>query len=145
MPSATEAAKERSKGSSNLLRASDLPAKTRELTVKVKEARKAPDGFGSPLILDLDGEVVPGKSAIPLNITNTRALAELLGDDYSEWEGASVTVTRVPTRNPQDGTNTWGLRVVDARRRLPSRSAKPVTKDKAKKSEKDNKDNEVPF
>jgi len=141
MPSASQLADSKGGGSKNLLRGSDLPTKMREVTVRVLEAREAPEGFNSPLILDLDGEPIPGKSAVPLNITNTRALAQLLGDDYSKWAGSQVTFAKIPSRNPQTGAQTWGLRVVEAK---PSKGkAKKVNRPVS--TTNTDSDDEVPF
>ena len=112
--------------------------------MKIKEAREAPDGFASPVILDLAEEVFPGKTAFPLNITNTRALVELLGDDYDQWAGATVTLAKVAVNNPQTGQSTWGLRVIDAKpsksSKFPAKPARP-----AKKTKVEETDDEVPF
>lgn len=128
----------KSKQASNLLRGTDLPRNMRELKAKISAVRQAPEGFRSPLIIDFDGEVMPGKTAMPVNITNAKALAELLGKDYDKWAGATITLAKVATNNPQTGQNTWGLRVVDAQR---ARGRKPKASKKAKPEAED----EVPF
>jgi hypothetical protein len=40
----------------------------------------------------------------------------MLGDDFFEWPGALITVSKVPQRNPKTGEQTWGLVVSDARK-----------------------------
>jgi len=140
LPSATKAVESKSGGAANLLRGSDLPRTMRELKVKVDQVREGPENFNSPLIMDLEDSPIEGKDSIPLNITNTKALIELLGDDYSQWAGATVTFAKILTNNPQTRQNTWGLRVTDARR------GRPTKKKAAKKAAvKEAADNDVPF
>lgn len=152
MPSATETAKRRGGGSgANLLHGSDLPEKQRSIEVRISGAREAPANFNSCLILDIE-EVLDGRGAFPLNQTNTKTLSDMLGDNYDEWGGSLVTLTKVAQRNPQTGEQTWGLAVTDAK---PYRSSKkkpaPKGKSKAAKGKADKakvgsvKDEDIPF
>jgi len=111
MPSATELI---GPGGIGLLRASDLPAGTTQISVVFDHVEHL-ENLASPLIAHLTEEVIPGRGAIPLNKTNIRALVELLGDDYEQWAGANVTFTKVPVNNPQTKAATWGLRVMSAK------------------------------
>jgi hypothetical protein len=110
MPSATELIGPSGVG---LLRASDLPPGTNQITVVFDRVEHL-ENLASPLIAYLTEEVVPGRGAIPLNKTNIRALVQFLGDDYSEWAGAKVSFLKVPVTNPRTGSATWGLRVASA-------------------------------
>ena len=102
-------------GGASMLRASDLPENQKQLVVAFKEVKLPPEGIRAKLIAELSKEPVPGRSCLPLNDTNIRALVSLLGDDYSKWEGANVLLYKVPVRNPQTNQMTWGLRVHDAK------------------------------
>lgn len=132
MPSARELADARGGGGgANLLHGADV--KKPQIEVTIVAAREAPATFKSPIILDIE-EVIPGKTAIALNVTNTRALAEMLGDDFYKWPGAKVTFARVPQRNPQTNVQTWGLAVVAA----------TAAKTKVKKT-RHKEDDDIPF
>lgn len=114
MPSAKDAMD--SKGESlSLLKGEDLynaKPKLNEITVKFKTVRDPGADFFSPLVADLETEVL-GKQALPLNKTNVKKLIELSGtDDYDKWAGARVTVERVLTNNPKKhGEQSMGLLV----------------------------------
>lgn len=110
MPSATELV---GPGGPGILRAADLPAGMNTFTVTFVSVEHRPE-LASKLLATTEEEIVPGISAIGLNKTNIRALVQLLGDDYSQWAGARVTFSRVPTTNPTTGRPGWGIRVVDA-------------------------------
>lgn len=150
MPSAKKLADSKGGGGGeSLLHGSDFPKGSPTLQVKIIAAREAPVNFKSPLILDIE-EKVPGKTALALNVTNTRALADLLGDDYFDWPGATITITRVPTRNPSTGEQAWGISVTDAQpfrgKRKPEPSAKPAKAGKPSKVKPGStQDDEIPF
>lgn len=145
MPSATKLADQKGGGSgANLIHGSDLKKTT--LTVRVQAAREAPQTFSSPVILDIEEpDGLPGKQAVALNATNTRTLAEILGDEIDDWAGATVTFTRIKQRNPKTGDETWGLAVTDAKpyksRGKAKSKAAPVSKSKPQTSDED----DVPF
>jgi hypothetical protein len=133
MPSATKCADSRKSGSgANLLHGSDLPKKQMQQQLKIVSAREAPPNFGSPMILDIEEiPAFPGKTGLALNATNTRIMAELLGDDFFEWPGSIFTASKVPQRNPTTGVQTWGL-VISEARKYRERQAAAVTPKKGK-------------
>jgi len=96
-----------------LLKGSSLPAKIMELVIKVTAVREAPEEWDSALILDF--ETQHDCEALALNKTNTRALIGFLGDDFDQWEGATVTLEKFKTRNPKTSQLTWGLLVANAK------------------------------
>jgi len=134
MPSAIKCADSRKSGSgANLLHGSDLPKKQIQQQLKIVSAREAPPNFSSPMILDIEEiPAFPGKTGLALNATNTRIMAELLGDDFFEWPGALFTVAKVPQRNPKTGEQTWGLVVTEARKYRSHQAAAAVTPKKGK-------------
>jgi hypothetical protein len=132
MPSAIKCADSRKSGSgANLLHGSDLPKKQMQQQLKIVSAREAPANFSSPMILDIE-EVIPGKTGLALNATNTRIMAELIGDNFFEWPGALITVAKVPQRNPKTGEQTWGLIVTEARKYRGRQAAAAATPKKGK-------------
>lgn len=127
MMSAKDALANRPAGSgANLLKGSDLPAKTERITVKALDIRKAPSNFNSPYLLDITCSI-PGKTSFPLNISNIQALAELLGDNLEAVRGREVTLRKYLTRNPQQNKMAFGLVVekVSGKTLAPKPAAKP--------------------
>ena len=90
------------------------------ITVKVTAARLAPQGFGSPILLDIDGgldvidqtgESIVQAGTIPANITMCRDLSTLFGDDWRKWSGITLKLNIVPVSNPVTRMPTRGFRV----------------------------------
>lgn len=71
---------ERGIGGPPMLRGQDIPKSVNKVKIKIKELREAPSSFKSPFIIDL-AEPVHEREAFAVNITNLRALAELVGLD----------------------------------------------------------------
>jgi hypothetical protein len=88
--------------STPILRGSDLPPKTAQIVVKCVDIRDPGPRFRSPLVMDI--EPVKGKGTIALNATNTRKLAELLGDgnklDERKARGKRFRFVVVLVNNP---------------------------------------------
>jgi hypothetical protein len=85
-----------------LLKGSDLPAGTKSINIEVAGVRESPEGFGSPVILDLKKPVY-GKSAWAANRTNLKQLIKLFGDDEHKLIGQKVKLEVISVRNPQTG------------------------------------------
>jgi len=96
-------------GGGKLLKGSDLGRSENSITVFVNRARVAPAGWGSPMVLDI--VEVHGCTALALNKTNSKRLAEMIGDDPDEWAGHEVTFSRVRVTNPQTNGPAYGLEV----------------------------------
>jgi hypothetical protein len=62
---------------------------------------------------------------ILLNATNTIALAEAWGDDYTQWVGQLVAVSAAPTT--YEGRATLGIKVRPQKRSLPEVLVGPPT------------------
>lgn len=111
-----------------LLKGTDVHGAGRKyVDIYVETIRRAPEAFGSPFIMDLQ-EPVLGKASIPLNTTNTSALASHIQekrgvDDLLQARGAKVRFVIAPVNNPKGG-QTWGLRITQIRL-----SDQPVTDD----------------
>lgn len=102
-------------GGAALLHGSDV-ANKREISIKVTDVRVAPDGFNSPIILDI--VPVNGKAAWAVNKTNIKALAKAFAvDDLAKLKGKSIKLLVVPTRNPKSGEMTPSLFVADKQKR----------------------------
>lgn len=80
-------------GDMTFLKISDLPYRCRVVTLECRALREAPRMFNSPLLLDIgkvyaDGELVKvDKTTFPVNITNTRKMGELMGDNLDKAPG----------------------------------------------------------
>lgn len=57
------------------------------------------------LVLELEGQ----EFRIALNKTNAIALAAKFGEDYEEWKGKTIKITKIPTKFGNDDTE--GLKV----------------------------------
>lgn len=112
--------KERGGGGPPMLHGSDLNAREQTVKIKVKELREAPKNFNSPAIIDL-AEPVHEKQAFAVNITNLRALAELMGFKLGEGDevdfdalaakvrGKTLTLYRSMVNNPKTNKMTHSL------------------------------------
>lgn len=112
-----EIQKERGGGGPPMLHGSDLNKSETSVKIKVKELREAPKNFNSPAIIDL-AEPIHEKSAFAVNITNLRALAELVGfsSDEAEFDaiaakakGKTFTLYKAMTNNPKTNKMTFSL------------------------------------
>jgi hypothetical protein len=109
--------KERGGGGPPMLHGSDLTKAEQSIKIKVKELREAPKNFNSPAILDL-AEPVHEKQAFAVNITNLRALGELVGldDDSADFDaiaskvkGKTFTLYKSMVNNPKTNKMTFSL------------------------------------
>jgi len=114
MASATKAANSKGGDAGSLLKGSDLKASELSVTVFVIAAREAPVNFNAPMILDIEEN--HGCKAFALNKTNTKKMVELVDDDYAEWAGYEVTLSKVRVQNPATGEPTWGLEIETVRK-----------------------------
>jgi len=85
-----------------LLKASDLPAGTKSITIEVVGVREAPLGWSAPAIVDFK-KAIEGKTALALNKTNHKAVIKKYGDDESTLIGKKMKFDIISTRNPQTG------------------------------------------
>ena len=108
---------ERGGGGPPMLHGSDLNKSETTCKIKVKELREAPKNFNSPAIIDL-AEPVHEKEAFAVNITNLRALAELVGlpgDDADfakiaeKVKGKTFTLYKSMVNNPKTNKMTFSL------------------------------------
>ena len=109
---------ERGGGGPPMLHGSDLKKSEGQIKIKVKELREAPKNFNSPAIIDLAEEVY-GKLSFAVNITNLRALAELVGFEDSEAadfeqvasraKGKTFTLYKSMVNNPKTNKMTFSL------------------------------------
>lgn len=83
-----------------LLKGSDVPAKTKTITVEVEEVRESPEEFSAPVIIVFKKPVC-GKSAWAANRTNVKAIMKKLGDDGARWAGKKIKLEIISVRNPQ--------------------------------------------
>lgn len=67
----------------------------------ILECRNSPRGFGAPFIIDFDNDVLPGIHSWPCNMTETRRLAQLIGDDMDKWEGWGLVLDVTRANNPK--------------------------------------------
>jgi len=111
MISAKKKAEEHVGEGGTLLKGSSLPAKVNEVSVKVLAVREAPEGFSSPIILDI--EEVYQCQGIPLNLTNMKRLAEIVGDDLEAAQGRTFQFQRITTNNPKTKQKAFGLKLTD--------------------------------
>ena len=101
MPILVEDALKRGGSAGALLHGSDVASK-RQIVVKVKEVREAPDGFNSPIIVDI--EPVAGKTAWAMNKTNIKAAAKVFKlTDLAKLKGKKIKLDVISTRNPKNG------------------------------------------
>lgn len=100
-----------------MLHGSDLNKSEQSVKIKVKELREAPKNFNSPAILDL-AEPIHEKAAFAVNITNLRALGELVGvegDDAdfdtiaAKVKGKTFTLYKSMVNNPKTNKMTFSL------------------------------------
>lgn len=63
--------------------------------------RESPKGFGAPLIIDFDTDVLPGIHSWPCNITEARKLAGMIDTDTENWVGAAIGLELIKVNNPQ--------------------------------------------
>jgi hypothetical protein len=108
---------ERGGASTKMLHGSDLNKTESSVKIKVKELREAPRNFNSPAIIDL-AEPIHEREAFAVNITNLRALAQLVGfkDDDAEFsaiaekvKGKTFTLYRSMVNNPKTNKMTHSL------------------------------------
>jgi hypothetical protein len=108
---------ERGGGGPPMLHGSDLNKTEQSVKIKVKELREAPKNFNSPAIIDL-AEPVHDKLAFAVNITNLRALGELvgIGGDDADFDkiaekakGKQFTLYKSMANNPKTNKMTWSL------------------------------------
>lgn len=85
-----------------LLKASDLPADTKSITIEPVGLRESPEGWTSPGILDIK-KAIEGKTSIALNKTNFKAIMKKFGDDESALIGKKLRFDIIQSRNPQSG------------------------------------------
>lgn len=97
-----------------LLKGSDVvSAKKTAVGGVILEVRDSPKGFGSPLIIDFDSDVLPGISSWPVNITESRKLASMIADDTELWAGWAVVLVIEKKNNPKTNRDVDSL-VVDS-------------------------------
>lgn len=101
------AAVEKAGGGEPLLHGSDVPKKQSQVQIQVTGVREAPEGFNSPIILDI--KEVFGKKAWAVNKTNVKALAEQYGDDLEKLVGKKVMLTVAMVNNPKTNELTRSL------------------------------------
>jgi hypothetical protein len=92
----------RTRQAGTLLKGSDVPSGTKSITIEVAAVRESPEGFGSPVILDLR-KLVCGKPAWAANKTNVKQLIKLFGEDEHKLIGQKVKLEIISVRNPQTG------------------------------------------
>ena len=110
MSSAAKAAASRGENA-KLLKGSDLKKTELSVTVFCKAVREAPDNWGSPLVMDIEEN--HGCTALALNKTNTKLIANMIDDDTDNWVGYEITFEKVKVNNPSGGGLVDGL-VADA-------------------------------
>lgn len=116
MPSASEAAKKRSKSGPPTLTGSDVRGTM--LNLSIVSVEEAPEGWESPLVLTFKPPVKSLQSErgtiekMGLNQTNTKTLVRLFGDDFTKWARKKITLGKVSANNPKTGKATSGLRVM---------------------------------
>lgn len=98
---------EKAGGGAPLLHGSDLPRGQTKVVIKVTGVREAPDGFNSPLILDI--EEVYEKEAWAVNKTNLKAIAEKYGDDVEKLVGKRIPLHVALVNNPKTKKMTRSL------------------------------------
>jgi hypothetical protein len=108
---------ERGGGGPPMLHGSDLNKSEMSVKIKIKELREAPKNFNSPAIIDL-ADAIHEKQAFAVNITNLRALAELVGltGDEAEFakvaekvKGKTFTLYKSMVNNPKTNKMTFSL------------------------------------
>jgi hypothetical protein len=86
----------------SLLKGSDVPAGTTTIIFETVAVREPPEGFGALLILEFKKPIY-AKSAWAANITNSKMLGKLFGDNEQDWVGKKVKLEVIPGRNPKTG------------------------------------------
>lgn len=128
MLSADRLLKTRSKAEgATFLKYSDVPFGTMQLRVYVRTVRETPK-LNSPAVLDIYPEIEADgvkfkteKTSVPLNLTNLRSLATLLGnDDLTAINGMDVLIGFSPKYNPREDEETMGLDLIGVERHTPS-------------------------
>lgn len=101
---------------SSFLKGTDLAKSERSIVVKCLQVREPGAGFLSPLIMDI--APIGEKTAIPLNKTNIKRLAELIqDDDLSKLEGKFIRFEKVLVNNPKTNQMTYGLLATEVRQK----------------------------
>lgn len=85
-----------------LLKASDLPAGTKSITIEVVGVRESPPTWGSPAIIDFK-KAIAGKTSLAPNKTSHKAIMKKHGDDESALIGMKMKFDIISSRNPQTG------------------------------------------
>jgi len=133
MPTLSDAYKSKGTIAPPLLHGSDLPAKQSTITVEVVQLRIPPDGFNSPLIMDIEPIKIGHTTyeAIALNKTNTKILMKILGDVDIDSVQGTAEFSKVLVTNPQTKDPTYGLVLTSFK--------------KSKRKKRTESDDEVPF
>lgn len=108
MISASKTLADSGSGASSFLKGTDLKKSERSITVKCTAIRKPGEGFLSPLIMDVECSL-EGKTSFPLNKTNIKRLAELVGDDLEKAVGQKFRLEKVLVNNPKTNQMTYSL------------------------------------
>lgn len=119
-----------------LLRASDLAAREQNvLSFIVHQVRKAPNGITAPFLVDadtiLDSETE--SNCMALNLTNTRAIAAILGDETDNWKGCGLIFEVKQKTLSGSREKVWGFEfkaAVDAATAAKKRKTKPLPPEK---------------
>jgi hypothetical protein len=93
---------------SNFLRGQDVPTSQNEIKVKVLSFVKIP-GSRSPLVCQI--EKAYDREFLPLNKTNIKQLAGIVGNNLQIVVGKSLVLVIYPVNNPSTGQMTRGLYV----------------------------------
>ncbi len=93
-----------------LLKGSDIPDGTANITIVIAEVRQAPDEFNAPVIIALKKPIY-GKTAWAVNKTNLKMLIKLFGDSVEKLVGKKVKLVIIAVQNPQTGEMVRSLAV----------------------------------
>ena len=121
MASAKEAAAAKKGEGAQLLRGEHIPKKMHSgFDMHITEVREAPTDWTGIFVIEFkpikglpnadDGKPF---SAWAANKSNTKIIAELLGDDTEDWKGKKIRLVTVFTRNPQSNKIVPSLAVID--------------------------------
>lgn len=101
---------ESTRQSGGLLKGSHLADAGLEwIVVHVTSARKAPETFRSPWILDI--QPVLGQNSFPVNVSNAKILLGELHTPVEQTAGRELILATVNVNNPETGAATVGLQV----------------------------------